>query len=139
MGWWRRWLVCAAYTVLLTVLSLVPRAAVVPVSPPIPHADKLGHFLAYGLYALLIAWAAAPRWRIDVRSAAAVVIYCGLFGLCMEVLQPVMQPMDRTFSMADFLANIAGSCVFVGIACVALPDEREALRDAGTGRPREKS
>mgnify|MGYP001559667290 CR=1 FL=1 len=108
MNPWVRWTLCCVYTGLVTVLSLLPSGALDKVSVPIPGIDKVAHFAMYAVYALLLAWTArAPghrgRWIL-------IILYCTTYGLLMECLQPLLNPGDRQFSIADMGANALGAC-----------------------------
>ena len=81
----------------------------------VPGMDKLVHFLMYGGYVGLACWAAFPEGKARWGRAAVIVAYCSMFGLCMEVLQLVLRPGDRSFSLGDAAANLLGAGVAVGV------------------------
>lgn len=105
---WQRWAACLACTAGITVLSLLPGRDV-PFPPLIPNGDKVGHLIAYGVYAALLVWALPVRPSSRVLFVAGIVVYCALYGLAMEALQATLQPGDRVCSLADAVANTTGA------------------------------
>lgn len=86
--------------------------SVVPVSSPEmggTPADKVAHFLLYGVTALLVARAIRKRMPKGWSVIAAVVI-ASAYGAAMEVVQHLLP--YRSFSFADMAANFAGAVVF---------------------------
>lgn len=81
---------------------------------PFDHSDKVGHFAVYGLYAALLLWALPSRQATQRRWYALTVVFCGVFGIAMEVLQATLSAGMRTGSAGDAAANLAGA------ACMAL-------------------
>jgi VanZ family protein len=97
-----------ALTVWLLFLLIV---SLIPVPGPKTHlpADKLEHFIAYGITAVLV-----MKHFVSIGRKAWLVIssilIASLYGALLEVLQgltPYRQP-----SFGDVLANTAGAVVF---------------------------
>ena len=75
-----------------------------PAAPPIPHLDKIAHFLIYFLLAFVLE-------QIFVAKPKALFIKAFAIGLVIETLQT--QVPFRSFEAADLLANALGA--FAGI------------------------
>lgn len=99
-----------AWAAALTYLSLAPE---VKVPAGIPAWDKLHHFAAYGLLALLLLRTVAVRGRPTDRVLLAVWIACSVYGLLLEILQRLME-VGRQMEWGDQLANTLGALT----ACV---------------------
>ena len=82
---------------LLLYLTLTPS---VDLNIQITHIDKVFHFIGFGSIAF-IGQLAYP----SIRSLH-VAIYSSIFGFCVELAQSALP--YRTFSVADFLVDIAG-------------------------------
>jgi len=108
-----RWLLTGVYTVALAVVSLLSGDLVDETPDLFPHQDKAGHFIAYAVYALLLAWSWQARRTITALALAAIVVYCTAYGVAMEWLQALLRPGDRMFSLADMAANGMGAVVCV--------------------------
>ncbi len=110
-GAWR-WCICFCYAVFIGYLSLLPKEAVTGVSGYVPHLDKMVHFVLYGVFAGLLAWAwqiSSWAWkRVGVAAIAGPTVY----GFLMEVLQLIWVAHDRSFSAADIAANTVGAFFF---------------------------
>ena len=96
--------------ILLLWLAVLFAASVLPVTGPTTDlpADKMEHFVAYGITAVLFFRHFATRYdkhalRLSVASATA-------YGIFLEVVQAFVP--YRQFSVADMLANAAGAIVF---------------------------
>lgn len=113
-----RKIVLVIYTAMVIGLSL-SRGPAVPRPEWMPkHIDKIAHFGMYGLYVLLIACAAPARCRHNFPHMAAMVAYCIVFGIAMEILQPILNPNVRFFSVGDIIANALGAvCMAAIILC----------------------
>jgi VanZ family protein len=84
----------------------------------IPLADKIGHFLLFGLLNLLVVRAtqqSRPRWG-TIRTAAG----CSLLLVAMAGLEEWSQRYigGRTFSAWDFAASAAGIAAFGLVAAL---------------------
>ena len=100
-----RWIICFLYTIVVTVLSLIPSSDLPRF--PIPHLDKIGHFGLYGLYALLLVW----TLRIEAPSRRAcflVGLFCVGYGVAMEILQKTLCHSGRQLEIGDIVANTIG-------------------------------
>lgn len=119
-GW--RWTSFGAASAILAFLSLVPPEFFGRLPEPVTSSDKIGHFAAYGVYALICAWTPAARGAISAASGTLIVAYCTGYGIVMEWMQRWLQPAERTFSAADMLANALGATVSVLLilACARL-------------------
>lgn len=78
------------------------------------HADKILHFVAYFLLAMLVAAAVWGAGRWSWRAAVAVAITLAAFGAVDEITQPYF---SRTADVLDWAADCAG--IAVGILLVA--------------------
>lgn len=98
-------MVLALWLLLLLVLSLIP----VPAPKTHLPADKLEHFIAYGITAVLVIRHFIGRVRKD-RLVVLSILMASSYGALLEVLQgltPHRQP-----SLEDTLANTVGAVVF---------------------------
>lgn len=89
--------------VLMTLAALWPIA----IAPPVSHADKLVHLLAYAVLGTLARF--AGLWRPGTGGGLArwLAPFClGLHGLGIEIAQGFLPP--RQTSWADAVANGAG-------------------------------
>ena len=116
----QRWYLCGIYTLLIVALQLISTHRLAPLVPPIPHLDKVAHFGMYGIYAVLLLWAAeAGRGRRGLTWALAtnLALYCTVFGMGMEVAQATLTRASRAFSVADMVANALGAFSCAMTAC----------------------
>lgn len=104
--WERLWLIALpVYWVALFVATHYPR---VRIPGEIPHGDKLIHFAAFGLLALLFWAALRPRdGRFVAWALPVLVAYAGFD----EWLQ---QFVGRFTDVMDFVANTAGIVTVLG-------------------------
>jgi len=109
-----RWGVTAAFAALVARLCLMPGNQLPRFGfLGFPLADKLVHFCLYGILAGLICWAADVRCRH--RKAALLALLGSIaYGSLIEVLQPLLLPNDRCFSLGDIVANTMGAAFFAG-------------------------
>jgi VanZ family protein len=104
------------FTIAIVALSVWPRPPEPPMAFRFPHLDKVVHFLMYAVYAVVLAWtfrAGIRTWRIGV----ALLVYCTMFGVLMELIQATMPVLERTLSGMDMAANVAGSAAGVALYC----------------------
>ena len=101
-----------AYTGLIAFLSLSPSRTFEGL-PTFSYEDLLVHFLIYAVYALLFMWAWRPDTKKHPLMTPAVIAGCASFGIIMEILQPIVQPGDRTFAISDIIAYTAGATAVV--------------------------
>jgi VanZ family protein len=108
---WTRVTICVCYSIGIAVLSLLPNDNM-PGSLSIPHADKIAHFVVYGLYAGALLWMIGKFERAvaPVTSLMGAVLWCASYGGVMEILQRSLTA-DRVFSVGDLVANAAGAAV----------------------------
>jgi len=103
-----QWWVTGVYAAFLLVVSVLPGSNL----PSIPDwnllfaPDKVAHFGAYGVFALLLS-AALTGSRIK-RVIPAAVFVAALFGVLMEILQSVSGT-GRQFDVVDMVANLIGA------------------------------
>jgi len=71
--------------------------------PPVPHIDKLAHFVAFFLIALPAIVVHPTRWLWIVLAASAL-------GGMIEIIQPWF---GRGREFADFMADVAGALMAV--------------------------
>ncbi|TXF88811.1 VanZ family protein [Neolewinella aurantiaca] len=103
-----QWFASGAYTLFLIVVSLLPGGNV----PSIPDwfslfsPDKVAHFGAYGVFALLLS-VTFSEGRIKWVILRSVFIAAG-FGVLMEILQGISGT-GRHFDPVDMVANLLGA------------------------------
>lgn len=103
-----RWSLAGGYAVFLLVVSLLPGRNL----PAIPDwfalfsPDKVAHFGAYGVFALLLSVAIFDR-SIKWATMPAV-LYASCYGVGMEILQAVSGT-GRSFDYVDMVANLLGA------------------------------
>jgi VanZ family protein len=103
-----QWFASGAYALFLLVVSLLPGRNI----PSIPNwfslfsPDKVAHFGAYGLFALLLS-AAFSESRIK-RAIPYAVSVAAIYGIVMEILQG-MSGTGRQFDLVDMVANFLGA------------------------------
>jgi len=107
-GYKQRCTIWGIYTVLIAVASLAPSSSFKD-TPSFLHADKIIHFIMYGAQAVLLLWALTPKLRKITTRVILTILFCSAYGILMEILQAKLQPNDRTFSIGDIIANIAGA------------------------------
>lgn len=76
-----------------------------------PHGDKVGHFVLYGVIALTGALLTETR-----DNAAALGLFVVVIGVADEFRQ--LTESNRNFSAGDVLANLAGVCLGLLVALV---------------------
>jgi VanZ family protein len=87
----------------------------------LPFADKLGHFLLYGILALLINLALFRSFPDQSRSGVAV--KCGLILALLIGLEEISQQYfsSRTFDLVDLSFSYLGVLLFVWVAVKIKP------------------
>lgn len=81
------------------------------------QVDKLGHFLAYAFFHLVIVWGMANQQKWQKIHWYFVLLSLGivsLYGALMEWVQYLMP--ERLFDYADMTANVAGA--IFGSLCI---------------------
>ena len=104
--------ICAAYALLIAIISLAPKLSFDFLPPLFPDMDKLVHVLLYAILCWLFLWAASPTpgrptWRRLIFSVAL----CFAYGTLLEAAQEIFQPNDRQFSIGDMAANTFGAAL----------------------------
>ncbi len=94
-----KFLTFTALAVIL-VMSLKPSASVVGM----PHLDKVQHFAAYAVLAVLVRLGWPRLWGGWIFLGLAV------FGIGIEIAQHTMN-LGRTASLADIAANLIGTAL----------------------------
>ncbi|MCP9234561.1 VanZ family protein [Lewinella sp. JB7] len=111
--------VCLAYAALLTYVSLAPGQRIPGIFDwgRLFSPDKVAHFGAYAIFAVLLSFSirTTSRWKLAVTAAAA----AALFGAIMEVLQGIAGT-GRDFDPVDMVANLIGA-ILGGAFYLALP------------------
>ena len=72
----------------------------------IPHLDKIGHFILYGFQSA--SFRMALKGQQIKYSSLKIFIFCFLFGLIIEYLQPILTN-NRVFDLFDIVANMMGA------------------------------
>lgn len=103
-----QWFASSAYALFLLAVSLLPNGNI----PSIPDwfslfsPDKVAHFGAYGLFALLLS-VTFSKSRIKGAVLCAVSA-AALYGVVMEILQGISGT-GRQFDPVDMVANLLGA------------------------------
>jgi VanZ family protein len=103
-----QWWAAGVYAAFLTVVSVLPGSQL----PEIPDwnllfaPDKVAHFGAYGVFALLLS-AVFTGSRIK-RAILLAIFVSALYGVLMEILQGVSGT-GRNFDAVDMVANLIGA------------------------------
>lgn len=101
--------VTAGYLLTLSAVSLLPQECLVELPPLLAFADKVVHFMLYGLLALLLYWTCGAT-RANPRTVlAGTFAFCLAHGSLLEFLQGALPGVNRTTSLWDVLANMAGA------------------------------
>lgn len=101
-------LAIGCYSLLLLLLSVLPgdKLPSIPDWTTLFSPDKVAHFGAYGVFALLLSAHITERrtkWAIPLA-----VFFAAGFGVLMEVLQGI-SGMGRSFDPVDMVANLLGA------------------------------
>lgn len=102
-------LVALAYAIALGTVSLITLKDLPDVK--ISFADKIFHFLAYGLFAIL--WYLAFYYSFNLKKMKALIyafILAVLFGIIIEILQDTMTS-SRALDVYDAVANTLGALI----------------------------
>lgn len=106
----------ALFLILIVILADTGNLGILGVVYTIPYADKAGHFILYGIFALLInltlfrAFADASRLRIAVISSLVLGLIIGLEELSQRSFA------SRMFSLGDLSASYLGLLLFSWLA-----------------------
>jgi VanZ family protein len=109
-------LLFALFVILIIILADTGNLGVVYCITRLPYADKAGHFLLYGILALLIdlsLFRALPvqnRQRVAVTSGLVLALLIGLEEFSQQYFA------DRTFSLMDLGASYLGVLSFSWLA-----------------------
>ena len=98
-------------------LSIMPAGALPETPELFPHQDKVFHALMYGGWAALLGWALQARHRPKAWMAA-IVLMATAYGAMMEILQGSLPWIERTCSLGDMIANLAGAILGVGFCAL---------------------
>ena len=102
-------LVALAYAIALGTVSLITLKDLPDIK--ISFADKIFHFLAYGLFAIL--WYLAFYYSFSLKKMKALIyafIVAVLFGIIIEILQDTMTS-SRALDVYDAVANTLGALI----------------------------
>lgn len=72
-------------------------------------ADKIAHFVFYGITAIIFFRILRTKMSL-VKTTAVSIIFASLYGLAMELIQHVLP--WRQFSLLDEASNFSGALVF---------------------------
>lgn len=103
-----QWFASSAYAAFLLIVSLLPDGNL----PSVPNwfslfsPDKVAHFGAYGLFALLLS-VSFSKSRIK-RVVLYAVSVAAVYGVVMEILQGISGT-GRHFDLVDMVANLLGA------------------------------
>jgi len=112
-----QWSLVAVYALFLLIVSVLPGNNL----PKVPDwfdlfgPDKVAHFGAYGVFALLLS--VAPSERRTKWPIAKAVFLAALYGALMEILQGISGT-GRHFDPVDMVANLLGA-ILGGLAYAA--------------------
>lgn len=109
------------YLLLITSLSLFPSNTFEEIPYLFEHMDKVIHFLIYGGLSALLCWTFPRKNQKMLLYFTAIVLFCTLYGIFMEILQGTFRELDRSFSWGDMIANITGVIVFIPVKELLLP------------------
>ena len=96
------WLVVLIYAALLIVITLVPWS----VTDGVGRVDFLMHFASWSVLSFLTSIAVRRRVRSPIRIAVSASIGAIIFGVLIEILQPLT---GRTSDVADLAADAIGA------------------------------
>ncbi len=104
--------VVVVYTLLITLLFLMPKVVLIPVKTYIPF-DKIGHtiihlFLVFGW---LLFFYRHDNKHLSISKARLIGLLCFFYGIIIEIIQELMIPL-RQADFFDVLANTIG--LFIG-------------------------
>ena len=118
-----RWYAVGAYALFLTVGSLTPRFGLTEIFSwsRLFSPDKIAHFGAYAVFAVLLAVAFRNRGRWS--SLLLAFLTASVFGILMEVAQALSQT-GREYDPVDMLANCLGAL----LGCLLVWAGRRLLR-----------
>jgi len=109
-GYKQRWIIWGAFSIFIAVVSLIPSRSFEDI-PTFSYEDLLVHFSIYAIHASLLLWAWKPHHKKTKSDIITIIAICAAYGFLMEILQPILQPNDRHFSILDILANTAGATI----------------------------
>ena len=103
----QRWALLV-YGALLVTTSLLPtdRLPQIPDWSDLFSPDKVAHFLAYGIFALLLSSEFTPRY--GKRAVPYGIGFAALTGAIIELLQGIMG-VGRQMDAVDMVANLLGA------------------------------
>lgn len=108
-----RWLAVVVGLAAITWLSIAPAQSLPSVSWLGRHADKVGHFFAYGMLVGIGRWAWFPHWG-NRFTFVTLVVGAIIYGTVMELVQTFLIAQGRTCELGDIVANSLGALVFWG-------------------------
>lgn len=104
------------YTVALTTVSLMHLGKLPDMN--ISFADKVFHFLAYGLFTLLWFWVFYYKFENSFFKAVGLAFLLAIsFGMLIEVLQGTLTT-KRAFDLYDALANSLGALLMSSLILI---------------------
>ncbi len=102
-----RWLSVLGWAGIIGWLVTLPSDEIPDIGFP-PFRDKIGHAAVYGIWAILICWAAQKSFRALSRTGVVVLslFAATLYGIVLELYQPKV---GRHTDLLDVLANTTGA------------------------------
>ena len=107
-----RWSSLACYVAALTILLVRPIPPVL--QPPFPQADKVEHFIAMGLFSVLILRAMTDP-RAERLSKVSFTVACLVSVAYAVAMESVQAHVGRDCSVADMLAGALGVAVLTPV------------------------
>ncbi|WP_298550033.1 VanZ family protein [uncultured Algibacter sp.] len=102
-------LAAVGYSIILVTISLITLHDLPNVK--ISFADKIFHFLAYGVFVIL--WYLAFFYTFSLKKKKAIVyafVFAVIFGIVVEILQGTLT-VSRALDTYDALANTLGALI----------------------------
>lgn len=112
----RRWAPSVVWAGLILVATSLP-ASTLPSAPVFPGADKVVHFVFYGVLGALVAHADTGRARPS-RGVPRLIGMIAIFALIDEVHQRWIP--GRSMEFADWMADVTGALVGITLTRAAL-------------------
>lgn len=107
----RYWLPVFAYILLLLFLSSRPSDQIPSL---FPHSDKIGHFLMYFVFSIVLSRWLFSAWQIPLnRCRVLALILCAAYGVCDELFQSLTP--SRDVSALDWIFDVLGASLGVSI------------------------
>lgn len=123
------------WALLTLALGIIPGSSLRKVGTiPIPHFDKVVHFILFFILTLLLLYETAKRnghKTLSLKTKTAVAVLTISYGAFLEVIQHLLVA-GRTGSMLDILANSLG--VFSALLVFYLIKRKNLLANLSSGK-----